>query len=328
MNPLPTKTKPQTTTPTKSTHLVYPKNAGSPKAQMLSFKVTSPGAIQKSPQKQLLTLPEIPVARPTSANAHTQISKSTVSTQRPTSSEATRQAHKTESKTTTVHSKAPHHSVSKRHCGICHELLFTGKPYTMPCCKTNFHFKCVQTYFVGGSKSLNFIEKCPAEGCNAELSEKELPQFYVKKEGLETAIYRRRLREALANPDKFVLCPTPDCQYVFSISGKLQAQNGYESDNICPKCKEKCCLNCKKPFHRLMTCEEKKTSNPDELAFLEFCKQKGLIRCLKCLLWIEAEDYCKYIHCECGNDFCSVCGSRDYYCHSSDPDYGNFCGIR
>lgn len=239
---------------------------------MFSLKVTSPRAIQKSPQKQLLTSPETPVARPTSANARTQISKSTVPTQRPTPSRATRQVHKTEPKTTTtVHSKAPHHIVSKRHCAICHELLFTGITYFMPCCKTNFHFKCIQTFIGGGSKSLDFIEKCPAEGCNAEFPEKELPHFYVKKEDLETAIYRRRRREALANPDKFVLCPTPDCRYIFSISGKLETQNDYEPDNeYCSQCKKPYCLNCKKPFHRLMTCEENKTSNPDELAFLEF----------------------------------------------------------
>ena len=192
---------------------------------MFSLKVTSPRAIQKSPQKQLLTLPEIPVARPTSANARTQISKPTVPTQRPTSSGATRQVHKTESKTTTVHSKASHHLVSKRHCAICHELLFTGITYFMPCCKTNFHFKCIQTFIGGCSKSLDFIEKCPAEGCNAEFPEKELPHFYVKKGDLKAGLYRRRLWEALANPDKFVLCPTSDCRYIFrnnELKGSVQ----------------------------------------------------------------------------------------------------------
>ena len=160
---------------------------------MFSLKVTSPRAIQKSPQKQLLTLPETPVARPTSANVRTQISKSSVPTQRPTTSGATRQVHKTESKTTTVHSKASHHLVSKRHCAICHELLFTGITYFMPCCKTNFHFKCIQTFIGEGSKSLDFIEKCSAEGCNAEFPEKELPHFYVKKGDLKAGLYRRRL---------------------------------------------------------------------------------------------------------------------------------------
>ena len=199
----------------------------------------------------------------------------------------------------------------------------------MPCCKTNFHFKCIQTFIGGGSKSLDFIEKCPAEGCNAEFPEKELPHFYVKKEDLETAIYRRRRREALANPDKFVLCPTPDCRYIFSISGRnnelkgnVETQNDYEPDNeYCSQCKKPYYLNCKKPFHRLMTCEENKTSNPDELAFLEFCQQKGLIRCMKCLLWIwiKPEDECGRIQCKCGNCFYPTCGALGYCEHFPKP---------
>jgi len=122
------------------------------------------------------------------------------------------------------------------------------------------------------------------------------------------------------NPENFMCCPTPDCDYVFFFDPTDS------TDFRCPTCKKRYCFRCKVEYHVGSTCEQyQKWSVDNGLAndlFGELVKGGGWKQCRKCKAWISKTEGCNHMTCRCGCEFCYKCGGHwpCEECASSDDD--------
>lgn len=154
--------------------------------------------------------------------------------------------------------------------------------------------------------------KCPLESCSQPIS------YYELKSNLNEKLFQKyedfSLKFIISNneKEKVVTCPNPKCEkkiyYIYS-----------EADYFtCKECKNKYCAKCYGiyPDHEEMTCENFKNLKltPEEKAFRNEIRNKGLMDCPFCGSYVEKTAACNSIRCKSAKCqgkkvFCYLCGT-------------------
>jgi len=195
----------------------------------------------------------------------------------------------------------------QKDCPICIENLFTKDFLPLKQCPHVYHIECLETQIVQNIKDRRFPIVCPILDCKKEINFGDIMNSLQKRPELQQDYYRHSLKFCLdSNPDEYLNCPTPDCDYAF-----LFDPAGPRFD--CPKCKKSYCVSCKTNWHFKQRCEEykkKKEAQSDEV-FFKFANQKNFKKCPQCHFWIEKSEGCNHMKCSrCQTLFCYRCGLR------------------
>lgn len=193
-------------------------------------------------------------------------------------------------------------------CGICKENIVPSNSmiFVVSGCEHKIHFECIQDY-VGKALSDRSIVplKCLEECCTSTISAENLATYGLFGESDED--YRKYERWEIENLSQTMIT-CPHCQE------KMENEQTELTDVICPNCGERFCAKChvKWSEHRDpntgndYTCEE--YQNRHELALRQLIAESGWKQCPSCNEVIEKKEGCYHIHCNCGADFCYICG--------------------
>jgi len=200
----------------------------------------------------------------------------------------------------------------QKDCPICIENLLSKDTLGLKNCIHVYHIECLETQIAQNIKDRRFPIRCPIPACRKEISFGDIMNSLQKRSELQQDYYQHSLKFCLeSNPEEFLNCPTPDCDYAF-----LFDPAGPRFD--CPKCKKSYCVPCKTNWHFKQRCEEykaKKEAQSDEV-FFKFANQKNFKKCPQCHFWIEKSEGCNHMKCSrCQTPFCYRCGlKRDGTC--------------
>ncbi|KAG7035459.1 putative E3 ubiquitin-protein ligase rbrA, partial [Cucurbita argyrosperma subsp. argyrosperma] len=181
-------------------------------------------------------------------------------------------------------------------CVICLEDCDVNRMFAVDGCLHRYCFSCMKQHME--VKLLQgLVPKCPHEGCMIDLNVDSCTKFLTPK---DMATMRQHLKEASIPVSEKVYCPYPKCsalttkgealEYTKDVLGSAN-QSGLRK---CMKCHGLFCINCKVPWHNLVSCRDYKGSSNLEL---DDVKLKSLAstclwrQCVKCNHMIElAED--------------------------------------
>ena len=217
-------------------------------------------------------------------------------------------------------------------CGICKESITSDK-YILVCghiyCRHCLHYYLTKLEIDGndGIKCPNCaVEKTEIEGQRmiylvdlaALLDPEELRELYMKK----LKVFMAR------NQDKFIYCPTTDCENILSWKESKKAMEDKEPEEesqidsnkkneeegstivFCESCGGDYCFLCKET-HYDSNCENARAEIEANNAGL-----LNLHSCPNCKMKLIKEDGCNQITCFCGVSFCFECNEiiiKDVY---------------
>ncbi|KAF9875856.1 putative IBR domain-containing protein [Colletotrichum karsti] len=126
----------------------------------------------------------------------------------------------------------------------------------------------------------------------------------------------RQVREEQETPgDRRVYCSRPECAAFIPPAGAHVDGDAMR----CPACGEGTCRGCRAAAHPGRPCREEEE---DEM-LMDMIDQDGLSSCSRCRRIIELRDGCNHMTCECGHQFCYLCGSAwNGRCPRGCPAYG------
>ncbi|KAL0935301.1 IBR domain-containing protein [Colletotrichum truncatum] len=129
-------------------------------------------------------------------------------------------------------------------------------------------------------------------------------------------LYRQVKEEHDVPGSQRVYCARPGCAAFIPPTGP------HASGDLmrCPACGEGTCRLCKMPLHPGRPCREEEE---DEM-LMDIMDRDNLASCPTCRRVVELRDGCNHIHCECGHDWCFLCGGAwtPHGCEQSCPPYG------
>ncbi|KAJ9178170.1 hypothetical protein P3X46_010078 [Hevea brasiliensis] len=201
-------------------------------------------------------------------------------------------------------------------CVICLEDTDAVHIFSVDGCGHRYCFSCMKQH-VEVKLLHGLVPKCPHEGCKSELSVDSCGKFLTSKL-IETM--NQRIKEASIPVTEQIYCPYPKCSALMSKNEISEfAENafggfGRSGARKCLKCHGLFCINCKVPWHSIMTCTIYKMLHPNPPA--EDVKLKSLAtsnlwrQCVKCNHMIELSEGCYHMTCRCGYEFCYNCGAE------------------
>lgn len=135
----------------------------------------------------------------------------------------------------------------------------------------------------------------PPRCCRAPIT------FENAKKLLTTQMKQRfRAKEAEYSIGNKTYCSVSTCSRFIppaNITDKVHA--------TCPKCKALTCAACKNAFHLCSECPE----DQGRRAMLQHATENGWSQCRRCYHIVEIQDGCNHIICQCGHNFCYLCGA-------------------
>lgn len=193
----------------------------------------------------------------------------------------------------------------KETCAICLEDLDTNRIFSVDDCLHRYCFSCMKQH-VEVKLLHGMLPTCPHDKCKSELRIDSCRTFLTPR---LIEIMTQRLKEASIPVTEKVYCPYPKCSALMSKSEALEYSKssivGAERSGArkCLKCNGHFCINCKVPWHNMMTCFDYKRRNPcsQEEAKLKNLAATNLWRqCVKCNHMIELTAGCYHMTCRYG----------------------------
>lgn len=194
-------------------------------------------------------------------------------------------------------------------CKICLMEMKAEDMMTLKTCKHSFHKECAKFHIIQSQEAMNLPVGCPEEGCKETLVE-EVGKLLSYD---ELAAFRKveRKLQCMRDPYLYKFCPTPDCEYIFTIDYSVNVQE-------CEMCLKKYCTQCGLLEHVDMTCAEAEEAVQDDIELLEVIQDAKLKRCPECRFYIERYEGCHHMTCSCGHEFCFLCGEVWQTCECSE----------
>ena len=124
-----------------------------------------------------------------------------------------------------------------------------GKVYFS--CGHLFCKECVQTHLKKHFSQKLLLIMCPNPKCKYELSKQEIIKNTRTVELIKQYFELSVSRHATAHPNRFTVCFTMNCGYLFDLS-RLRKKDVLN----CPRCKQNYCLKCHKQVHPGFLCDE------------------------------------------------------------------------
>ncbi|KKP28573.1 MAG: hypothetical protein UR12_C0017G0001 [candidate division TM6 bacterium GW2011_GWF2_30_66] len=142
-----------------------------------------------------------------------------------------------------------------KECPICYEDKNSQDLHTMSCCGMTFCKKCLKQGPIRfTTKELNIENlKCPNGHCRLKISTSDIKNIATEKE-LEI-IKKLEIINAIAYPEGFQHCPTPDCDGGF-ISNKHITFSNKPIEIKCSECNRSYCSNCLIGHSQEFSCDE------------------------------------------------------------------------
>lgn len=123
-------------------------------------------------------------------------------------------------------------------------------------------------------------------------------------------LYKSKAAEYSIAADKRWYCPSPSCSK-WIPPAKLR------SFQKCPHCRTKICLHCRGLAHaRTSDCPKDHGLE----ATINMAEANGWRRCHRCRTMVERTFGCRHITCNCGAQFCYVCGAKWKTCGCTEID--------
>lgn len=203
----------------------------------------------------------------------------------------------------------PHSSNNEIECPICAESYPSSKfpqshTITDGCIHTDKACLDCLDYSIQMTCERGALHELACPICPSKLSHGDV-KAYATKKTFERYDYLKKRSEM---PNKFVMCLGPRCGC------------GQEHDEglklplmVCNKCNFKTCVRHKLPWHEGMTCEEFDLSDEqlerleEEEATAKLLAGQTMI-CPKCSQGVHKSDGCDHMRCQCGEEWCYVCG--------------------
>ncbi|KAF2792460.1 hypothetical protein K505DRAFT_278765 [Melanomma pulvis-pyrius CBS 109.77] len=202
-------------------------------------------------------------------------------------------------------------------CIICGDDNTTSPLFTAPC---GNHYVCsddLESFFRNAIKDESlYPPQCCSEPFLLEVFGEALPfelfwDYQVKERG-EYSV-QKKFRVYCANPS----CATflrPD---IHTLNTETQVTYA-----ICESkdCGTKTCITCRKVLHDGAAEHSCEIADEDQ-QFKDTVKKEGYQECYACGSIVELIEACNHISCDCGSDFCYVCGKPWAGLHGC-PQYG------
>jgi hypothetical protein len=191
----------------------------------------------------------------------------------------------------------------KMDCSICLDDLFSKAYIGFRNCNHLYHQECIEKYVVGKIKERSFPIRCPNEKCKKEMAEDDV------KDSIQTPSllkYQQYYVQYSFNSyigkhsNEYLCCLTPDCRGVYWLEDDT-------SEFTCTICDKSYCLRCKTEWHEGVTCEEFIEQKIDA-PFFKLAEKRGLQKCPSCGYYVEKDEGCNHMVCNCGEEFCYKCG--------------------
>ncbi|KAF2446737.1 hypothetical protein P171DRAFT_238268 [Karstenula rhodostoma CBS 690.94] len=206
-----------------------------------------------------------------------------------------------------------------RECVICNEADSEESPLIeLPCFK---HWVCregcIASYFENATSTESlYPPQCCREPIPLDRYDKFVPDdvkaaFLVKEQGEYTILPKYR-----------VYCANASCGKFLHPSGHIHDTDGNITYAVCDgdDCFQATCCSCKTLLADGTEGHICKTSDHDQ-KFKETVNERGFKECFVCGAVVELAEACNHITCDCGNNFCYICGKEwtgDHGC----PQYG------
>ncbi|KAM3140728.1 hypothetical protein pb186bvf_007133 [Paramecium bursaria] len=163
------------------------------------------------------------------------------------------------------------------------------------------HYYCYNCYEKHIIDYYNFVKspqvKCISDQCNITIPY----QLIIKlSDELQNKFRKLLCKSYLENNYYYSVCVTNECENIL-----MKTENIY-----CLECQQLFCQHCNRESHFPMSCDKAKLwiNKVDKLKY--YSKQEGLYQfCYLCKEPYELIDKkCYLINCQCGVQFCSICG--------------------
>eukprot|EP01119_Soliformovum_irregulare_P015496 TRINITY_DN4362_c0_g2_i3.p1 TRINITY_DN4362_c0_g2~~TRINITY_DN4362_c0_g2_i3.p1 ORF type:complete len:493 (+),score=104.76 TRINITY_DN4362_c0_g2_i3:122-1480(+) len=192
-------------------------------------------------------------------------------------------------------------------CVMCLEDIDIDFFQCLSKCKHEFCRDCLQTYVNIKIDERDFPILCPSLQCKKEIDLTDL-EVLLTKEKLD--LYQQQQMKSVIekNPENFICCPTPDCQYVFFWTP------ADSTDFKCPVCDKRYCFRCKVDWHVGVNCEAYQrwcieNGMGDDL-FGDLIQNQSWKKCNRCKIFVAKNEGCDHMTCRCGYQFCYRCGNK------------------
>lgn len=180
-----------------------------------------------------------------------------------------------------------------------------------------FHRECLQMHLKISIDDNKIPIICPIIDCKQEININSVSDLLDKEYMARYDLFSFKLA-VHKNAQRFLHCPTPDCEYVFCVE-KKDKKEYFE----CPSCSIEYCLNCESVWHEQMSCDQyqstygKGTYDFEDQAAINHALSNNMKRCPTCQFWVYRIEGCNFMICRCGCNFCYDCGKR---CEGDEED--------
>ncbi len=116
-------------------------------------------------------------------------------------------------------------------------------------CDHIYHSECMKSYLQSEISSSKCPLICPDTQCKVEMVTVDLKKVLTEEE--IDKFYDYSFLKAISTQKDIFWCPTPNCNYAFSIENL----NAKVKEYVCEKCEKHYCLNCHVPFHKGLSCK-------------------------------------------------------------------------
>ncbi|CAI2370919.1 unnamed protein product [Moneuplotes crassus] len=197
-------------------------------------------------------------------------------------------------------------------CKICLDDINMDTVQGIDTCVHLFHKECLQTYLETSIDNNKIPLVCPIGECKEEIP------FPIVKEVLSEEYVERFDKFAFKlainkNSQRFISCPTPDCEYVVCVEENDLQINPYFK---CLSCQKEYCLECESQWHNGMSCQDYQTTygkgklDFNDKAAIDHAMDNNMRKCPDCKMWCVKESGCDAMVCYCGAGFCYRCGTK------------------
>ncbi|KAF9870079.1 ibr domain-containing protein [Colletotrichum karsti] len=198
--------------------------------------------------------------------------------------------------TGSARSHSPEKPVRMDNCVICMDELRASKHPKLKC----GHRMCDSCLKWSFQLSIKNLSSMPPKCCTSDY----IPLEYVERllsSDFKNKWNRKYLEYSTRNR---IYCPSRRCGE-WIRPGDMRRRGGRKCGS-CRACGLEVCCSCKGRWHSSRDCPD----DEDTTRFLEQAKEAGWQRCYKCSHMIQLEEGCNHMTCQCGAQFCMICGVK------------------
>ncbi|OAG05293.1 uncharacterized protein CC84DRAFT_834351 [Paraphaeosphaeria sporulosa] len=206
-----------------------------------------------------------------------------------------------------------------RECVICNEVDSEESPLIeLPCFR---HWVCqegcVASYFENATANESLY---PPQCCKEPIPLERFDEFVPAE--VKAAFLAKEQGEYTILPKYRVYCANTACSKFLHPNGHIHDADSNMTYAVCDSddCFQATCCSCKMLLADGTESHVCEINDEDQL-FKETVAKRGFKECFVCGATIELAEACNHITCECGNNFCYICG-KEWAGEHGCPQYG------